>query len=140
MELYNFVNEQINERVKKVNSGDDSALMQYIELKRISKALETALKEIQSEALSEAEKYGKGELLRNGASVSVRATAGRWDFKHIPEWIKSKAEIERVEGKYKSLYKSKEFGTIPVDEETGEILEMPIFTQGGDAIFLKFLK
>jgi hypothetical protein len=140
MELYNFVNEQLSSRVNKVIDGDENALMQYIELKRIAKTLETAIKEIQADALSEAEKYGKGEFLRNGASVSVRATAGRWDFKHIPEWIKTKAEIERVEKKYKALYNSKDFGTIPVDEETGEILPMPVFNAGCDTIFLKFLK
>jgi len=140
MELYNFVNEQVDKRVNKVKNGDDDALMQYIELKRIAKALETAIKEIQADALAEAEKYGKGDFLRNGASVSVRATAGRWDFKHIKEWTKAKVEIEKVEGKYKALYKTKELGTIPVDEETGEILDMPIFNAGGDTIFLKFLK
>ena len=75
MELYNFVNEQVDKRVNNVKNGDDDALMQYIELKRIAKALETAIKEIQADALAEAEKYGKGEFLRNGASVSVRATA-----------------------------------------------------------------
>jgi hypothetical protein len=140
MELYNFVNEQVNERVKNVLSGEDSALTQYIELKRIAKTLETALKDIQPDALSEAEKYGKGEFLKNGASVSVRATAGRWDFKQIMEWKKASEEIKRVEDKYKTLYKSKDLGTIPVDEATGEILQMPIFNHGGDAIFLKFLK
>ncbi|CAB4127929.1 hypothetical protein UFOVP105_3 [uncultured Caudovirales phage] len=140
MELYNFVNEQVEKRVLSVQNGESEALSNYIELKRIAKALNGAIKEIQSDALSEAERFGKGDFLKDGASVSVRATAGRWDFKQIAEWKKASDEIKKVEDKYKTLYKSKDLGTIPVDEATGEILQMPIFNHGADAIFLKFLK
>lgn len=140
MELYNFIEGQIKKNVENVNEGFASPLYTYIELKRILKDVEQAIKEIQPEALKEAEMHGKGETMVAGALISVRAVGGRWNFKNVPEWAKQKSEIDRIESKYKALYKTKELGTIPVDEETGEILDLPEYSHGTDAIFVKFPK
>lgn len=136
MQLFEFLNSQMSARIESVQSGDESALKIYVELKRMSKAIDEALATIKDEALDDAQ----GVKSCEGVSVSVRSVGGRWDFKHLKDWSETKSKLETIEAKYKALYKTKELGTIPVDEETGEILEMPYYSQGSDAIYLTFPK
>ena len=136
MQLFNFVASQIERRIERVSEGEISALPLYIEMKRISKLIDEEIKKIQPEALEESH----GVKSCEGVEVSVRAVGGRWDFSPVPEWIKMKSEIENLENKYKALQKSNSFGSLPVDEETGEILPLPIPPKSTDAIFLKFPK
>ena len=140
MENYNIFKHQIDGIIYEVENGEVSALNSYIELKRMSKELDEALKSIKDEALSEAEQYGKGEQVIHGAVVSVRAVGGKWKFDHIGEWKEIEDKKKAIEAKYKNAFKNAENGLYNVAESTGEILELPSYSAGPDAIILKFPK
>ena len=126
--------------VNEAKDGEVSALKTFIELTRMSKELSKCLKDIKAEALSEAEAYGKSEQIIHGAVVSVRAVGGRWKFDHIGEWKEIDDKKKAIETKYKTAFKNAENGLYNVAESTGEILDLPSYSAGPDAIILKFPK
>lgn len=129
-----------DEMSSEVMDGNASALETFIELKRMSKLIDGIINDIKDEALSEAEAYGKGDSIINGAVVSVRAVGGRWKFDHISEWKNIEDKKKGIEQKYKTAFKNAENGLYNVSESTGEILELPSYSAGPDAIILKFVK
>lgn len=135
-----FVLNQINGLVESVNAGTADADKVFIELKKIEKELKSAIDTVFDEALTEIEKLGKGEHLINGTIVSVRASGGRWDFKNCSLWVDHKSQLENVEKHLKSLVSSRTIGDPMVDEETGEMLELPIYNPGKETIFVKIPK
>lgn len=140
MDNYNIFKHMITGIVQEVQDGEVSALNSYIELKRMSKELDEALKSIKDDALSEAEAYGKGEQIIHGAVVSVRAVGGKWKFDHLSEWKEIDDKKKAIETKYKTAFKNAENGLYNVAESTGEVLDLPSYSAGPDAIILKFPK
>ncbi len=140
MDNYNILKHLVNGMVNEAKDGEVSALKTFIELKRMSKELDECLKDIKDEALSEAEQYGKGEQIIHGAVVAVRAVGGKWKFDHISEWKEIEDKKKAIEAKYKNAFKNAENGLYNVAENTGEILELPSYSAGPDAIILKFPK
>lgn len=140
MENFNIFKHLADGMISEVEFGTSRALDIFIELKRMSKYIDGIVKEIQPEAMKEAEEYGKGDHSINGAVVSVRATAGRWNFDNIDEVVKLKNDLKLTEERYKTAFKNSEKMLHSVDEVTGELLELPTFTPGRDTIFLKFTK
>jgi len=140
MENYNIFKYQIDDLINDVENGNASALETFIEIKRMSKLIDDSLKLIKDEALSEAESFGKGENIICGAVVSVRAVGGIWKFDHISEWKEIEDNKKSIETKYKNAFKNAENGLYNVSEATGEILDLPSYSAGPDAIILKFPK
>lgn len=63
-----------------VENGDRPALRTYIELKKIEKALEASIKNVQPLAVDEAEKFDKKSFEHFGAKIEVKNAASRWDY------------------------------------------------------------
>lgn len=131
---------QIASIVGAVENGTADGLDAFIELKKIEKKLSGAIDSVFETAFSDASKYGSGEHLRNGVIFSVRASAGRWDFKNCSMWINHKSQLENVEKHLKSLVSSRQIGDPVIDHETGEIIQLPTFNPGKETIFLKIPK
>lgn len=118
----------------KVINGEMSALKAYILLKDLEKLTKDVLKGLQDQAIDEAESYGKGEHDAYGAKFQVRNGATRWDFKHIQEWKNKSADLKAYEESLKALAKS---GHTGIDEETGEVLELPKQVFGATTLSIK---
>jgi hypothetical protein len=118
-----------------VEEGNMSALDAYIQLHQIEKLAGEARKQIQAQAVTEAQREGK-QFTRMGFEVQCRAGAGRWKFDHISEWEAKKFELSQVEEKAKWAFKSAEKGITPIDDD-GVIIEAAIYTPGADTIALK---
>jgi len=118
-----------------VEGGNLSALDAYIQLHQIEKLAGEARKQIQAQAVTEAQREGK-QFTRMGFEVQCRAAAGRWDYKHIQEWEAKKFELSQLEEKAKWAFKSAEKGITPIDDD-GVIIEAAIYTPGADTIALK---
>ena len=118
-----------------VEEGNLSALDAYIQLHQIEKLAGEARKQIQAQAVTEAQREGK-QFTRMGFEVQCRAGAGRWDYKHIPDWEAKKFELSQIEEKAKWAFKSAEKGITPIDDD-GVIVEAAIYTPGADTIALK---
>lgn len=127
--------EQIQQLTFAVEEGNMSALDAYIQLHQIEKLAGEARKQIQAQAVTEAQREGK-QFTRMGFEVQCRAGAGRWDYKHIKEWEAKKFELSQLEEKAKWAFKSAEKGITPIDDD-GVIVEPAIYTPGADTIALK---
>ena len=118
-----------------VEEGNLSALDAYIQLHQIEKLAGEARKQIQAQAVTEAQREGK-QFTHMGFEVQCRAAAGRWKFDHIPDWEAKKFELAQIEERAKWAYKSAEKGITPIDDD-GVIVEPAQYTPGADTIAVK---
>lgn len=122
-----------------VLSSETNPLSAYIALKEFEKDLAVILRQVQPLALEEAKTYEDQTFDAFGAKVTVKSGAGRWSFKHIPQWNEAKETLKEVEEKAKSAYQNKGFGVI-VEEDSGEIIEPAEYTEGAEQISVTIKK
>ncbi len=118
-----------------VEEGNASALDAFCHLTRLEKQIKTAKEQIQSQAINEAQMYGK-TFQHMGFEIQCRAGAGRWKFDHLDEWASAKMKMNTIEDLAKWAYKSEEKGVMPVTDG-GEIITAAIYVAGSDTIALK---
>jgi len=118
-----------------VEEGNASALDAFCQLTRIEKQIKAAKEQIQSQAINEAQMYGK-TFTHMGFEIQCRAGAGRWKFDHLDEWVVAKNQLATVEDMAKWAYKSEEKGVLPVTDD-GDIIQPAVYVAGSDTIALK---
>jgi hypothetical protein len=118
-----------------VEEGNASALDAFCHLTRLEKQIKAAKEQIQSQAINEAQMYGK-TFTHMGFEIQCRAGAGRWKFDHIDEWVVAKNQLASVEDMAKWAYKSEEKGVLPVTDD-GDIIQSAVYVAGSDTIALK---
>ena len=123
-----------------IQNGTNDPLYSFIELKRIMDATKHTLDAIKPDAMAELEKHGKGEHAINGAICSVSNVGGRWDFKHVPEWMELKTKMTEIESKLKTAYKSNQNGLMSVNSDSGEIMELPKYSGSTETLKIRLLK
>jgi hypothetical protein len=120
-----------------VEEGNASALDAFCQLTRIEKQIKAAKEQIQSQAINEAQMYGK-TFQHMGFEIQCRSGAGRWKFDHIDEWSAAKMKMNSIEDLAKWAYKSEEKGVMPVTDG-GEIITAAVYVAGSETIALKEL-
>jgi len=118
-----------------VEEGNASALDAFCQLTRIEKQIKAAKEQIQSQAINEAQMYGK-TFQHMGFEIQCRSGAGRWKFDHLDEWVVAKNQLATVEDMAKWAYKSEEKGVLPVTDD-GDIIQPAVYVAGSDTIALK---
>ena len=118
-----------------VEEGNASALDAFCHLTRLEKQIKAAKEQIQSQAINEAQMYGK-TFTHMGFEIQCRAGAGRWKFDHIDEWASAKMKMNTIEDLAKWAYKSEEKGVLPVTDD-GDIIQPAVYVAGSDTIALK---
>ena len=118
-----------------VEEGNASALDAFCHLTRLEKQIKAAKEQIQSQAINEAQMYGK-TFNHMGFEIQCRSGAGRWKFDHLDEWVVVKNKLASVEDMAKWAYKSEEKGVLPVTDG-GEIIQPAVYVAGSDTIALK---
>ena len=118
-----------------VDEGNASALDAFCHLTRLEKQIKAAKEQIQSQAINEAQMYGK-TFTHMGFEIQCRAGAGRWKFDHLDEWVVAKNQLATVEDMAKWAYKSEEKGVMPVTDG-GDIIQPAVYVAGSDTIALK---
>jgi hypothetical protein len=118
-----------------VEEGNASALDAFCQLTRIEKQIKAAKDQIQSQAINEAQMYGK-TFQHMGFEIQCRSGAGRWKFDHLDEWSAAKMKMNTIEDLAKWAYKSEEKGVLPVTDD-GDIIQPAIYVAGSDTIALK---
>ena len=121
----------------KVQEGNEDALSAFIELKKMEKAIKVGLDSLKDEAMDEARKHGKGEHAQNGAFFSVAATGGKWKYDHLNDWKNLDDMKKDLEKKYKAAYNAQQSNIMSVSAEDGEIMELPHYVGGGEALKIK---
>jgi len=118
-----------------VEEGNASALDAFCHLTRLEKQIKAAKEQIQSQAINEAQMYGK-TFNHMGFEIQCRSGAGRWKFDHLDEWVVAKNQLATVEDMAKWAYKSEEKGVMPVTDG-GDIIQPAVYVAGSDTIALK---
>ena|SRR3990167_5019391 len=128
---------QILEIAENATSGSINSLKAYIDLKRIEKTVDLALKAVNDSAINEAKKYNSKSFSAFGAAIEIRSNAGKWNFEHIPEWAKLKEELKNIEESRKIAFKQQKEGRAMVYTVTGEELTPAYYEEGKENIFIK---
>ncbi len=118
-----------------VEEGNASALDAFCHLTRLEKQIKASKEQIQSQAINEAQMYGK-TFQHMGFEIQCRAGAGRWKFDHLDEWASAKMKMNTIEDLAKWAYKSEEKGVLPVTDD-GDIIQPAVYVAGSDTIALK---
>ena len=129
------IEQAIADTVQAVEDGNADALKAFIHLKAIAATVAQALKQIEEAAMEELNNYPKGKAELEGAKVEARATAGRWDFKGIQEWISVNHTLKNIEADAKEAAKLAERGKVMYDEDGVEV-QPAEFTAGKETIFV----
>lgn len=128
---------ELQDRFLAAKDGEVDPLEVYIQFKQMKAELETLIKGLQDDALAEMDKYGKGQHTLYGALVQVKMTPGRWDFTRCTEFNAQKDALRELEAQLKGIAKN---GGAYLDQDTGEIWELPIQEFGVETVEVKQLK
>ena len=126
--------------VQDVQDGNEDPLKAYVELMKLQKSIEEAIKYIKDEAINAASNYGKEKFEKYGYEIKYNQGRKIWDFKNIRQWNEYKQKLAEVEEFGKLAYSAYEKGGQFVDPDTGEIIPVPIVTHSNDYITVTKLK
>lgn len=127
--------DKIIQMAYRVDNGTLNPLDAYCELNRIENLCAALKKQIQSQAVNEAQKHGK-TFKHMGFEIQCKSSAGRWKYEHINDWVAAKMKINTIEDLAKWAYKSEEKGVMPVTDG-GEIIQPAVYVAGSETIALK---
>lgn len=82
---------------EQVEEGTINPLSAYIQLRYIKEGIESAIKSIEEAAIEETRKYGKEEIMNNGAVVRLVEGTPRYSYKNIPQWNVLKGKMAKIE-------------------------------------------
>lgn len=130
--------------LNKIKNGEVHLLQATIELRKQRVFHEEMIEEIkafESENYNEIEAEAKEyQNEYGGASFEFRNGRKTFDFNGIEEIKEAKEHAKKVESKYKSAWEMKQKGLAPVDEETGEVLQVPTVKYGKSVMIVKLPK
>tara|TARA_R100000655_G_scaffold31221_1_gene62655 strand:- start:1315 stop:1731 length:417 start_codon:yes stop_codon:yes gene_type:complete len=122
-----------------VIEGEIDPLKAVIVLKEIEKKAKEYKCMIDDIALDEITKYGRGGTEIDGYSVSVRSSAGRWDFKHIKDITDLEKQLKELKEKHKAAYNQMTRNLTTLGEG-GEVIIPANYKQGKEIIVISKLK
>lgn len=121
-----------------VANGETNALDAWTLLTEIKKAAETALKQIKESTLAEAANYTDKRFDHNGWTFELRDGSRRYDFSGCPSWVAVDQAKKDVEAALKAALQAAEKGAIvPLDEETGELIPLPVVKYSEPSITIR---
>lgn len=95
---------QVKDIYDLVLDGEVDPLKAVVVLKEIEKKAKEYKSKIDDLALDEVSKYGAEGAFIDGYNVKARASAGRWDFKHIREITDLEKQLKELKEKHKGAY------------------------------------
>lgn len=143
-ELFIQMQDELVNTINQVESGDIEVLDAVIKMRKQKAFHEEMLKEI---AHFENEKFNEIELEAKeyqnefrGAKFEFRNGRKTFSFKGIDEVEKATKDLKSVKDKYQSAWEMKQKGLAPVDEDTGEVLQLPTVSYGKSSMVVKLPK
>jgi hypothetical protein len=121
------IKEILSELTQQVIDGNSDALEAYIHIKDIEKYIKLCNEQIEPIAYQEADKFTEKVFTYKGAEIQKKNAAGRYDYSNVQLWKRANERQKQIEEMAKSALKGK--CTI-VDEESGEVIEPCIYTEG----------
>lgn len=132
----NVIQNQIDLVIRNVDLGFTSSLEAFAVFKELEKRFNDAKKQIDALAYNESEKYDKTFKI---GSYTFTRTEGRkqFDFSNISEWNEAKENLKQIESKYKAVYENQKNNISSFNEQTGEVLEVPVVTFSKSSLAVK---
>lgn len=143
-ELYIQMQDEFINTCDNVENGNIELLEAVIEMRKQKAFHEQMIKDINE---FEAQNYNDIENSAKdyqnefrGVKFEFRGGRKTFDFKGIEEVQIAKDNAKEIEQKYKTAWEMKQKGFAPVDEETGEVLQIPIVKYGKSSMIVKLPK
>lgn len=143
-ELFIQMQDELVNTLDSVENGDINVLDAVIEFRKQKAFHEQMIKEINH---FESENYNEIEISAKehqnefrGAKFEFRAGRKTFDFSEINEVVDAKKKAKEVEAKYKTAWQLNQKGTSALDEDTGEILQIPTVKYGKSSMVVKLPK
>ena len=134
-----MVTETIVKLVTDVNDGHENPLKAFALLRQWGKDIESAMKEIEEQALQEAKKHPKTFELE-GWEITRSEGTRRFDFKGCQSWVKTNTELKEIEDRLKATWNAyQKIGNL-ASADTGEVLELPVCNFGKESLTIKIKK
>jgi hypothetical protein len=124
-----------------VRSGHVQPLEYLILVRTLKNTLETVMRSINAEAITELEKYGKHGATLYGYDVKLVNAPGRWDYsecnhQEYANVLNMIAELEQKKKEIESFLKSLTAPIEILDDSTGEMIKInpPTKINGGEVM------
>lgn len=134
LNLINTAEENIQNVVLEVLSGNIEALDVYSTLESFKKFIERESAKIKEQAKDEANGYPENEFTHKGYLISKKTGSGKYNYKECSEWSNLKKQLTAREQLLKQASKG---NAIIVDPETGEEIQPVSYTHYADSITIK---
>ena len=129
------INDIVNDITLAVENGDVDALEAFVNLKKLEEIVKQAKKRIDDLAIDEAAKHGAKTFGFLDSEITIKNSAGRYDYSNIPEITSKELELKLLKDKHKAALKNELF-----DLGTGEKIEPPIYKGGREILSIKLNK
>lgn len=130
--------------ISRVENGEVHLLEATIELRKqkaFHEQMIENIKSFESENFNEIEVQAKEyQNEYKGSTFEFRNGRKTFDFKGIEEVEIAKDNAKEIEAKYKAAWEMKQKGLAPVDEDTGEVLQVPTVKYGKSVMVVKLPK
>ena len=108
----------------------------FATIKKMGKMFDKTKGIIESEAISEAEKFGSKSFDKAGIKFELRDGAKTFDYKGIKEIDDLEEQLKQAKEKYKNAYLNAQSGNMTVSED-GEVLELPLVKFSKQSLIVK---
>lgn len=140
-DLFISMQEALVDTIERTENGYINHLDAVIELRKQKSFHEEMLKsisEFESENYNEIELQAKDyDNKYKGVKFEFRNGRKTFDFSKIEEVKIADANLKEIKKKYQTAWDSVQKGITPVDDSTGEILQVPIMSQGKSVMVVK---
>lgn len=142
MKKYESTINQIGETIEEIENGYGDVLLEYAHLKDLRNFIDEAIKQIESQALDEANRQDGKTFKANGYAFTVNAGRVMYNFKVVPQWAKKKEELEMIEELAKQAAKISAFSTPGkfIVDEYGQVVTPAETTYTKSSLTVKPLK
>lgn len=125
--VHNRLEYMLRSEIEKVQNGEAPAVPLLTFLHHMEKIMSEAKAELRDSAMNEVR--GTEGVRIGGYLVQMKAGGGRWSFNHIKEWKDTKDKLAAIEERHKGAAAMARQGLASVDEDTGEVIPVAIYTK-----------
>ena len=132
----NLLREQISKMIQDAHDGNESAAKAYAMLKEIKDTIESGLKVILDNAMTEAREFNKNEIYYGGI-WEIRRTATYLDFSQDEVFVNLNNAASKRKKDLNQAWKAKQDGKFYATDQGEEIPVLPVKTPSSETLVFK---
>lgn len=132
--------DSIKQLVQDSLDGNENPLKAYGIICNQIEELKICAEQVKEAAILEALNQDSKTFTNSGFKFGLKEGGARYDYKHIPEWVKAKKALDAVQAKAKAAYSVyKAGGDVSINAE-GDVIELPHVTYNKESLSAKIIK